>query len=306
MKLIRKMVTPTIWLIVISFVLWGGQSVITGLQKESAGVGRVFGKTVTFKEFQDAIRSASLFMQSKMQLSQEELESSAWQNIVLIREAKKEGIQITDEEVLSEIKQMFGSDEDFNQRLYENWVVKSFGEQPRQFEERVRNLLRVRKLVEKHQISDVQTTEAEVKDYFFKQQSKVMVEFAKFEKPDEASRFFENHAQTAKWDEEKNKKESKIATLGPINLSLLPTALRMSEENAQKIIALEKDQILKPVESLQGYVVAKLVSKELADQSKFDEAVKKEYTEKLVTFKKQKLFSDWWSDLLIRAKIEKF
>ena len=82
MKLMRKMVGPVIWIIVISFVLWGVQSVFTSFQKEAQGVGKAFGTTISFKRYQDALKSVQLFSPQARNEKQgaAEIENNAWQH----------------------------------------------------------------------------------------------------------------------------------------------------------------------------------------------------------------------------------
>ena len=190
MKWIRKTVAPVIWIIVISFALWGIENIFVGLQKESKGVGKAFGKTISFKTFQDARRSVEIFSQKPAgeKLEIEELENSAWQNIVLGLEAQREKISVTDEEVKNEIERLFTADvATFNPEFYQNWVQKNFRESPRLFEERIRDNLRIRKLVERHQNPAAQTTEQKTdqqkQDAFLKWLQDVM-QRAKIEKFD--------------------------------------------------------------------------------------------------------------------------
>ncbi len=157
MKLMRRIVPFIIWLIVISFALWGIENVFLSLQEESKGVGKVFGKTVSFKTFQDALKSAELFSQrspdEKPDIDQ--LEASAWQNIVLLHQAEQEQISASDAEVRAEIERFFTADgSQFNPEFYKAWVGRVAGESPRLFEERIRDALRIRKLIEQHQNID--------------------------------------------------------------------------------------------------------------------------------------------------------
>ena len=151
MKLFRKMVAPTIWLILLSFTFFGVQNLIVGLKKETQGVGRVFGKTVTFKEFQDAMRSAEFFWQSpEKPKSAEELETAAWQNLALLVEADHEKITVSDDEVREEIKTFFGGQVP-SADTYQKWTSQVLKERPYDFEERVRKVLKVQKLMASHQ-----------------------------------------------------------------------------------------------------------------------------------------------------------
>ena len=307
MKLIRKLVAPTIWLIVISFLLWGVQSVLIGLRKETAGVGKAFGKIVTFKEFQDSMRSAELLSRKPNEkMSAEELESGAWQNIVLSIEAKREKISASDEDVLNEVKKFFGGEEMVDSAAYQNWVARNFGEQPRAFEGRIRNLIRVQKLVAKHRMVQTEVTDLEIKRFYFDQQNKLSVEYAKLNSPEEAKQFREKTDSIAKWDTEKKKEGSKITPLGPISVEIFSAILKTSESDTGQILQLEKDAISNPFKIKDGYGVFRMMSKEIPAEDKFDEPAKEQFKKRLIEHKKQAVFFDWWNEVMKRAAIEKF
>ena len=161
----RKMVGPVIWLIVISFVLWGVQSVFISFQKEAQGVGTAFGKTVTFKTFQDAIRSVQLFSPRAQgeKWDMDELENAAWQHIVLSLEAERENIQVADPEVRSEIQKLFTeSGRPFDPDYYSAWVRQNFKDSERAFEESVRDTLLIRQLISAHEPQDIQVSDEEI------------------------------------------------------------------------------------------------------------------------------------------------
>ncbi len=150
MKAIRKMVGPVIWIMLLSFMFWGVQSVAVGLRKETHSAGKVFGKDIPWKDFHDEVKSAEFFLQSnRQQKTPEELETLAWQNIIFELEADTEKITVSDDEVLVEVRKLFGGDVP-NPDAYETWTSRLFGEHPRNFEERVRKILKVRKLIALH------------------------------------------------------------------------------------------------------------------------------------------------------------
>jgi hypothetical protein len=70
-------------------------------------------------------------------VSYEEIRSAAWQNLVLSREAKRDNIAVTDEDVRTEIKNLFGGNF-FSPIFYERWVGNNFNGNARDFEEIVR------------------------------------------------------------------------------------------------------------------------------------------------------------------------
>lgn len=82
-------------------------------------------------------------------LSYDQIKGLAWQMIVLSREAKREGIAVTDEEVQTEIRKLFSKNGVFHQDFYEQWVQNNFRVQAREFEELIRKHIASDKLREK-------------------------------------------------------------------------------------------------------------------------------------------------------------
>lgn len=174
----RKNIKLFIWIIVLSFVIWGAGSSITVFRGESTGtVGKVGKENISQKEFLMMFRFYELLNQArsaepKAQTpespetaaksgaslpaaeppappSYEEIKGISWQTIILNREAKKRGIRVTDQEVADEIRKQFsGPDNYFNQEVYEGWVRRNFRGEPREFEEAFRKHMVIQKIRE--------------------------------------------------------------------------------------------------------------------------------------------------------------
>lgn len=311
MKMIRKMVAPTIWLVVISFALWGAQSFFLGFKKETLGAGKAFGKIVTFKQYQDASRSAELLLNRKdgPPPTPVEIETAAWQNIVLGAEARREKIFVSDEEVVNEINRLFGVNDRMDQAIYTQWITRNFGEQPRAFEERIREILKIQKLLAKHQEAQPEVSEAEVRAFFFNEQNKVTVDYVRFTSVAEAQSFVEQLAKNAQfwdWEIEKNKENSNVSSLGPVTIDVFMAVLKISQADADYLLALSEQAVSKPLSIKEGSAVFRLIKKEIAPESIFDEKARAQYQANLIERKKQTAFFDWWNDVMERARLEKF
>ena len=82
-------------------------------------------------------------------LSYEQVKGLAWQTIVLSREAKNEGVVVSDEEVENEIRRLFSREGVFQADFYEQWVQNNFRVSPRDFEEIIREHIASDKVREK-------------------------------------------------------------------------------------------------------------------------------------------------------------
>jgi hypothetical protein len=152
LKFYRKNIKMIIWLIILAFAIWGGGSLSVSKDSLSSNVGFVGKEKISQKEFMMTIRYFDLLSRasaaqkiedkkdekSKEPLPYEQVKSLAWQMIVLSREAKREGIAVSDEEVQNEIRRLFSANGTFQQDFYNQWVQNQFRVKPRDFEELVR------------------------------------------------------------------------------------------------------------------------------------------------------------------------
>lgn len=106
------------------------------------------------KQKEPAAETAPAIEEAAPLLTSEGLRSMAWQSIILSREAKREHLNTTDEEVAEEVKRLFSGSESFDPEFYRKWVEINFRTQPRDFEEAVRIHLAAQKTRE-HLLKDV-------------------------------------------------------------------------------------------------------------------------------------------------------
>ncbi|HOW87288.1 MAG TPA: SurA N-terminal domain-containing protein [Candidatus Omnitrophota bacterium] len=149
LKFLRKYTKLIIWVVVGSFILWGGYSV-SALKKEGRFAGEIFGKTVSFQEYNQFYSATQLFMPTEKPLEDPEaLRSYTWQNIIYAREAKREGVKISDEDVRNEIANLLKQQGLVNptQEQYKIWLTRALHMSPRDFEEGLREFMRIQKLL---------------------------------------------------------------------------------------------------------------------------------------------------------------
>ena len=113
-KLRNKKVAKKIWvvlalLLVPAFILWGSESLIQSMGRSNYA-GEVFGKKVTFQEFNAALIATRNQMLMQFgdeflkQADQINLEPQAWERIILLMEAKRRKIKVDDEAVIGFIR----------------------------------------------------------------------------------------------------------------------------------------------------------------------------------------------------------
>jgi len=149
MKFIRKNIKYSIWFLVAAFLIGSGVS-LSGMKKEGRFAGEAFGKSVTFQEYNQFYRATQLFMPSEKPVEDPELlRDYTWQNIIYSREAKRKGVKITDEEVRGEIAKILTQQGLVNptSEQYKIWLTRTLHLSPREFEEGLREFIRIQKLL---------------------------------------------------------------------------------------------------------------------------------------------------------------
>lgn len=171
LKFLRKNTKTVIWGVVIAFVLWGGFAVSTSFQTEGRVAGKVFGKEITFQEFNRFYRAAQIFsFTEKPPEDPDFIKRLAWENIILSQEAKREKVKVSDDEIRAEVLRLLQSQK-VPLESYERWLKTSVGESPQDFEAELREILRIRKLL--NQVS-TETDPAKRKEFFLAWSQTVM------------------------------------------------------------------------------------------------------------------------------------
>ncbi len=162
-KLRNKKTAKKIWivlaiLILPAFLLWGSGSTIRdkGKAKQSAFIGKVSGRNIALSEYQDAIEAtrSQAIMQFGDNFSEIQqylnLESQAWDRILLLSEAKKRKISANDNEVIELIQSypFLQRKDKFDNKAYADMLRYVFRVQPRVFEEQTRQNIILSKLFE--------------------------------------------------------------------------------------------------------------------------------------------------------------
>ena len=153
LKFLRKNTKVIVWTVVIAFVTWGGYAVHSQFEASNRAPGRIFGKDISFREYLSAQQIVQLFYappKDKEPPSAEEMEAKTWQFLILSHEAKHRNVSVTDEEVRREVARLFGGEGSLTlaREQYFDWIRREFHREPREFEDEVRENLRVRKLLE--------------------------------------------------------------------------------------------------------------------------------------------------------------
>jgi peptidyl-prolyl cis-trans isomerase D len=160
LKIMRKkgVAKKVLWviagIIIISFGFGFGMSRYSSSLSVTSTVGKVFGKPVSFKDFEkysyDTRDQAMIMHGENFRKIQHliDMDNETWTRIILLKEAERRHIKTADEEVITYIQSLpfFLRDGEFDQRTYEYILRNVFQRDPREFEEGIRDQIKIVKL----------------------------------------------------------------------------------------------------------------------------------------------------------------
>jgi hypothetical protein len=349
-------------IIIISFGFGFGMSRYSSSLSMTTAVGKVFGKPITFKDFEkyslDTRDQALLMHGENFRKIQHliDMDSETWTRIMLVKEANRRHIKVTDPEVIAFIQAMpfFARDGAFDERLYENVLQYAFQRSPHEFEEGIRdqikimNLLRsgpgdkliteevVRKEYErrnkKTQVSYVlvdpkgfakglPVADADLKSYYdehradFLTQDSVDVSYLTVEIPKEATeadkaKAMDQAKETAKkitggadFAAVAKEKGLTVRETGLISMEDSTVKLGWPLELLQKVFAAKAGEILTPVTTSQGVIIAKITELKPAyipELEKIKDAVQERIRQDKASALAQAKAEEVWKELTTR------
>ena len=185
-KLRNKKTAKKIWiglciLILPAFIFWGSGSLMRNRQ-EAEFAGRIFGRKIPTLEYQDALAAARTqaiiqygdkFNEMQPNLN---LESQAWERLILLEEAKKRKIKVSDREVMALLEKydFFQRRGKFDNAIYSEMVRYIFRTQPRIFEEQMRQNIMLTKLYERV-AGSLTLTDEEIKEEYRKANEEISI-----------------------------------------------------------------------------------------------------------------------------------
>ncbi len=182
----KRKTAKKIWIvlaiiIVPAFMLWGLGGALRS-QRETAYVGKIFGKNISSLDYKDALDAVKnlAIIQYGDDLSEIQkylnLESQAWERLILLSEAKKRKINVSDKEVIEAIQKyaFFERNGKFDNRMYPELLQYVFHTQARIFEEQTRQNLMLSKLY--NQVTqNLKVNEEEIKEGYKKLNEEISI-----------------------------------------------------------------------------------------------------------------------------------
>jgi parvulin-like peptidyl-prolyl isomerase len=312
MKWVRKRIVWIASAVVGGFLLWLVGTAVSIQSMSSQGAGSLFGKRVSLADFSQAVAAvthdAVLTHGDKYRsaLTHEEIESRAWERLLLLAEAKRRRVRVSDQEVVEELARwpLFWENGAFDVRSYETILRYSLGVSPRLFEEEIRQHLSIAKLV-RLAVGEPAVTDEELLALFKKREGQSRVSYLKL--PSEP--LAQEVADAARSNPsllEKTAKQLKLkmagsdffkASAGIPSLGVEPAALA-------PVFQMEPGQTAGPFPEKEGWLVVRLEEKKPADESAFPDQ-KEKLRQELAAQKRFMAYLTWYADLSNRASLKK-
>ncbi len=184
-----KKIAKKIWIglaiiVVPAFIWWGSGSLRSPEDSGPTVAGKIFGRNVSFIELREAVDGVrtQMIMQfgdsfNEMQ-KYLDIETQAWDRLLLLAQAKKSRIRVSDKETIEFIQKLpfLQSKGAFDQRTYEQALRWIFRTQARAFEEQIRQNLIISKLYDSLTAS-ITVSDAEIKEEYEKNNEQISVSY---------------------------------------------------------------------------------------------------------------------------------
>ncbi|MBN3041045.1 MAG: peptidylprolyl isomerase [Candidatus Omnitrophica bacterium] len=183
----KRILWALVIIIVPAFVLWIGQGSLKSSKVNK--IGTIDDKKITFDMYRHHMQLAHIFLLLNMvesdKTTAQDLESLAMNFLLLLTEAKNQAISASDTEVVDFIKNhpfmsSFFSDGIFDQQSYENFLKRlssnyRLGLTVRDFEEYIRDIIKIEKIFEKN--VDIKVKEQDLKELYLKDTQTAKIEY---------------------------------------------------------------------------------------------------------------------------------
>src|SRR3989338_7006577 len=191
LKFLRKkgIAKKVLWVlaivIIISFGVFGTANYLQFQNNAVSYAGKIFGKQISFDDFEKSFQHARYqsilrYWDNYQKISQFlNLESEAWDRLILLHEARRKKIKIPDQEVIAAIQdfEFFKQNGAFNRQIYEDILRYVFRCHPRDFEEAIRESLVFAKLYE-GETASLTVSEQEAYEEYKRRNEKVSASYA--------------------------------------------------------------------------------------------------------------------------------
>lgn len=306
---IRKNTKLIVWSTVICLALLGGFSVGVQFQKKGRVAGEVFEKNISFQEYESFYRANQIFsFTGKPPDDPDALRQVTWETIIYAREAKRLKLEVSDEEVRTEVLRILSGQkiENPDMQTYRRWLNATVRETPKEFESQIREWLRIQKLIRKvrEEQKPVNPTEEEIRERFMMDKTMIAGEMIAFKTPYTAVKF-KNEAKTpADWAENAKKQNLTIQKKELTPSGEWISLLNIAESEKAAFLKLSKGEIAAPFLANNEYLLIRVTDKKAPDEAEYEKSLRQKYIDEINERKSYESFLLWHQDLLKRANLK--
>ncbi|HNV23752.1 MAG TPA: SurA N-terminal domain-containing protein [Candidatus Omnitrophota bacterium] len=190
LKILRKkgVAKKILWavtiIIIFAFGFGGTAYMVARQQQKIKYAGKIFGKTISFEDYEKAYQETVI--QSMLHYGDDfskirehlDLDTETWDRLILLFEANRQKIQVTDKEIVDILEQypIFQRNGKFDNGLYNNILRYVFNIRPRPFEEHIRNSIKLQKLFF-NQTNSILLSEAKIFEEYKQRNEKIQVNY---------------------------------------------------------------------------------------------------------------------------------
>lgn len=163
-------------IIIPAFILWGGK-----IRQKKQITGQIGKHRIDIQEFNNYLKLARVHSflvygpDYPSKITPQEQKSQAWRLYLLDWKAEKEKISVNDREIVKFINERFSLENEFDKDRYTKLIQYYLQMNPRDFEERIRKILRAEKLWKKY--IKIEIKEEEILDSYKKDHEKAKISF---------------------------------------------------------------------------------------------------------------------------------
>jgi peptidyl-prolyl cis-trans isomerase D len=181
----KKVLWAVSGIIIISFGFGFGMSRYGNSFNVNQAAGKIYGKTISLKEYHRNYKNThdqAIMTQgadAEKMLSLMDMDNETWTRILLLKAAEERGITASDMEVIQFVSTIgfFQRDGAFDKRLYANIINNVFKRDPREFEEGLRDQIKIMKLFAP-QLKAINFTDEAIRKEYEHRNQKVQVSYA--------------------------------------------------------------------------------------------------------------------------------
>ncbi|MFA7001663.1 MAG: hypothetical protein WC352_05920, partial [Candidatus Omnitrophota bacterium] len=239
----------------------------------------------------------------------ERIKQAAWQNIILSREAQKQKIQISDDEVRTEILRLLQASKivDPTPEVYQRWLQSALRETPRDFEKKVREYLRIQKLIKRVNAEVLETpNDTEIRTRTQQHHAKVAFKMAVFPTIMEIFDLQSKIKNIEDWGKQLGINTGNVQSVELASLDEISEANKIPMSALWGIYLAPIGTVSDPFQTGDQYAIALTMEKAPADESILTENLKKKYAEELSEQKRFERFMRWNSELIQRAALKDY